>query len=151
MDNLFGEIDCRSKSDGIVMGILKCAMAKAHEKVSSEAGSIEFLHERLKFYELAVTLVESGLSIVQEETDILESNREKVISDLIEMRHWLLGRIKVMKLLINKKDRELTDRTENELKLRYNAEIAPLEKQWRCTIEKYMLSILLRGFIIDIQ
>ncbi|MCD7473146.1 hypothetical protein HAX54_014776 [Datura stramonium] len=258
MDNLFGEIDCRSKSDGIVMGILRCAMDKAHEKVQSEAGSIEFLHERSKFYELAVILVESGLSIVQEETDILESNREKVILDLIEMRHWLLGRIKVMKLLINEKDRELTERTDNELKLRQileskdreviflceklenqrtmsegsldlglllkniegetsdsksdsehlneerfrqgdfyhhitkinpimtdhsllrpeqnnviqqmssdidilketldfafgkrdNGEIAPLEKQWRCTIEKDMLSILLRGFIVDIQ
>ncbi|XP_070002818.1 WPP domain-associated protein [Nicotiana sylvestris] len=118
MDNLFGEIDCRSKSDGIVMGILRSAMDKAHEKVQSEAGSIEFLHERSKFYELAVILVESGLSIVQQETDILESNREKVISDLTEMRHWLLGRIKVMKLLITEKDRELTERTENELKLR---------------------------------
>ncbi|KAK4356050.1 hypothetical protein RND71_025021 [Anisodus tanguticus] len=77
MDNLFGEIDCRSKSDGIVMGILRCAMDKAHEKVQSEAGSIEFLHERSKFYELAVILVESGLSIVQQETDILERNCEK--------------------------------------------------------------------------
>ncbi|KAK6791712.1 hypothetical protein RDI58_010793 [Solanum bulbocastanum] len=118
MDNLFGEIDCRSKSDGIVMGILRCAMDKAHEKVQSEAGSIEFLHERSKFYELAVILVESGLSIIQEETDFVESNREKVISDLTEMRHWLFGRIKVMKLLINEKDRELTERIENELKLR---------------------------------
>ncbi|XP_060183053.1 WPP domain-associated protein [Lycium barbarum] len=118
MDNLIGEIDCRSKSDGIVMGILRCAMDKAHEKVQSEAGSIDFLHERSKFYELAVILVESGLSIVQQETNILESNREKVISDLTEMRHWLLGRINVMKLLINEKDRELTERTENELKLR---------------------------------
>ncbi|KAK4721587.1 hypothetical protein R3W88_011820 [Solanum pinnatisectum] len=118
MDNLFGEIDCRSKSDGIVMGILRCAMDKAHEKVQSEAGSIEFLHERSKFYELAVILVESGLSIIQEETDFVESNREKVISDLTEMRHWLFGRIKVMKLLINEKDRELTERIENELRLR---------------------------------
>ncbi|KAG5610962.1 hypothetical protein H5410_022243 [Solanum commersonii] len=118
MDTLFGEIDCRSKSDGIVMGILRCAMDKAHEKVQSEAGSIEFLHERSKFYELAVILVESGLSIIQEETDFVESNREKVISDLTEMRHWLFGRIKVMKLLINEKDRELTERIENELKLR---------------------------------
>ncbi|XP_049369355.1 WPP domain-associated protein [Solanum verrucosum] len=100
------------------MGILRCAMDKAHEKVQSEAGSIEFLHERSKFYELAVILVESGLSIIQEETDFVESNREKVISDLTEMRHWLFGRIKVMKLLINEKDRELTERIENELKLR---------------------------------
>ncbi|XP_019230222.1 PREDICTED: uncharacterized protein LOC109211173 isoform X2 [Nicotiana attenuata] len=259
MDNLFGEIDCRSKSDGIVMGILRSAMDKAHEKVQSEAGSIEFLHERSKFYELAVILVESGLSIVQQETDILESNREKVISDLTEMRHWLLGRIKVMKLLITEKDRELTERTENELKLRQvletkerelvfirdkfelqrtksegsqdlrlvqkneaiegetsdsksdsellnegscqndlygsyhipeikpmtdhslrpeqnnviqqmssdidilketldfafgrrdNGEMVPLEKQWRCTIEKDTLSVLIKGFINDIQ
>ncbi|KAH0679378.1 hypothetical protein KY290_021483 [Solanum tuberosum] len=100
MDTLFGEIDCRSKSDGIVMGILRCAMDKAHEKVQSEAGSIEFLHERSKFYELAVILVESGLSIIQEETDFVESNREKVISDLTEMRHWLFGRIKKKKFFI---------------------------------------------------
>ncbi|XP_016480362.1 WPP domain-associated protein-like isoform X2 [Nicotiana tabacum] len=241
------------------MGILRSAMDKAHEKVQSEAGSIEFLHERSKFYELAVILVESGLSIVQEETDILESNREKVISDLTEMRHWLLGRIKVMKLLITEKDRELTERTENELKLRQileskerelvfireklelqrtksegsqdlrlvlkngakegetsdsksdsellnegscqndlygryhipeikpmtdhslrpeknnviqqmssdidilketldfafgrrdNGEMVPLEKQWRCTIEKDTLSVLIKGFINDIQ
>lgn len=118
MDNLFSEIDCRSKLDSIVMRILRCAMDKAHEKVQSETGSIEFLHERSMFYELAVILVESGLSIIQEETDILESNREKVMSDLTEMRHWLVGRIKVMKLLINEKDRELIERTKNELKLR---------------------------------
>ncbi|XP_059310098.1 uncharacterized protein LOC132061271 [Lycium ferocissimum] len=237
MDNLFGEIDCRSKSDGIVMGILRCAMDKAHEKVQSEAGSIEFLHERSKFYELAVILVESGLSIVQQETNILESNREKVISDLTEMRHWLLGRINIMKLLINEKDRELTERTENELKLRQvleskekeviflrdklenrrtmsegsldlglllknneakesdsksdsellneerfqeddfygsynhipkikpmidslrpeqnkekdNGEMVRVEKQWRCTIEKDILFVLIRGFINDIK
>lgn len=65
MDNLFGEINCRSKSDVIMMGILRCAMDKAHAKVQSEAGSIEFLHERLKFNEFIVILVESGLSIVQ--------------------------------------------------------------------------------------
>ncbi|KAJ8557093.1 hypothetical protein K7X08_002718 [Anisodus acutangulus] len=132
MDNLFGEIDCRSKSDGIVMGILRCAMDKAHEKVQSEAGSIEFLHERSKFYELAVILVESGLSIVQQETDIPESNREKVISDLTEMRQWLLGRIKVMKLLINEKDRELTERSANELKLRQVLESKEKEVIFLC-------------------
>ncbi|KAK4356049.1 hypothetical protein RND71_025020 [Anisodus tanguticus] len=34
---------------------------------------------------------------------------------------------------------------------RDNGEMVPVEKQWRCTIEKDILSVLIRGFINDIQ
>ncbi|CAI9759222.1 unnamed protein product [Fraxinus pennsylvanica] len=127
MDNLFGEIDYRLKSDSIVMRLLRSAMDKAHEKVQSKDGPIEFLHERSKFYELAAILVEGGLNIVQEEADVVDDNRDKILSDLMEIRHWLHGRIKDMKHLIVEKDKELTERLENELKLRHSLELKERE------------------------
>ncbi|KAL2549493.1 WPP domain-associated protein [Forsythia ovata] len=127
MDDVFGEFDYRSKSDSIVMRLLRSAMDKAHEKVQSEDGPIEFLHERSKFYELAAILVEAGLNIVQEETGVVEDNRDKILSDLMEIRHWLQGRIKDMKHLIIDKDKELTERLENELKLRQALELKERE------------------------
>ncbi|XP_022893964.1 WPP domain-associated protein [Olea europaea var. sylvestris] len=134
MDNLFGEIDYRSNSDSIVMRLLRSAMDKAHEKVQSKDGPIEFLHERSKFYELAAILVEGGLNIVQEKADDVEDNRDKILSDLMEIRQWLQGRIKDMKHLIVKKDKELTEKLENELKLRHSLELK--EREILCLHEK---------------
>lgn len=127
MEDLFGHIECRSKSDLIVMRILRSAMDKAHEKLQSNDGPIEFLHERSTFYELAAILVEGGLSIVQEETYILEGSSDKILSDLTEIRHWLQGRIRDMKRLIVQKDMELSERLANECKLREALELKERE------------------------
>ncbi|XP_011084397.1 WPP domain-associated protein [Sesamum indicum] len=127
MEDLFGQIECRTKSDSIVMRILRSAMDEAHEKLQSDDGPIEFLHERSTFYELAAILVEGGLSIVEEETDIPESSSDKILADLKDIRHWLQGRIQDMKHLIVEKDRELTERLENELKLRRALELKDME------------------------
>ncbi|KAG8390644.1 hypothetical protein BUALT_Bualt01G0105100 [Buddleja alternifolia] len=128
MEDLFGQIECRSKSDSTVMRILRSAMDKAHEKLQSKDGPIEFLLERSTFYELAAILVEGGLNIVQEETDTLEGNTcDKILSDLMEIKNWLQGRIQDMKTLIIEKDRELTESTENESKLREELEIKERE------------------------
>nr|XP_027087580.1 uncharacterized protein LOC113709027 [Coffea arabica] len=123
MDDLFEEINCRSKSDSIVMRLLRSAMDEAHEKVQSQNGPIEFLHERSKFYELAAILVDGSLNIVEEEEDIQETNREEMLSDLTEIKHWLQRRIAEMRILIIEKDKELMERVENELKLRRAAEL----------------------------
>ncbi|KAL0382646.1 UNVERIFIED_CONTAM: hypothetical protein Scaly_0551900 [Sesamum calycinum] len=103
MEDLFGQIECRTKSDSIVMRILRSAMDEAHEKLQSDDGPIEFLHERSTFYELAAILVEGGLSIVEEETEIPESSSDKILADLKDIRHWLQGRIQDMKRLIVEK------------------------------------------------
>ncbi|KAI3470448.1 hypothetical protein Pfo_027111 [Paulownia fortunei] len=126
MEDLFGQIECRSKSDSIVMRILRSAMDNAHEKLQSKDGPIEFLHQRSTFYELAAILVEGGLNIVQGE-DIVEDNCNKILSDLMEIRHWLQGRIQDMKQLIVEKDRELTERLENETKLQQALELKDRE------------------------
>lgn len=117
MEDLFGQIECRSSSDSIVMRILRCAMDKTHEKLQFKVGPIEFLHERTLFYKLAAILVEGGLNIVQEETHILEGGGDEILSDLMEIRQWLKGRIQDMKQLIVDKDGELAERLENEAKL----------------------------------
>ncbi|KAL0358687.1 UNVERIFIED_CONTAM: hypothetical protein Sangu_0718100 [Sesamum angustifolium] len=102
-------------------------MDEAHEKLQSDDGPIEFLHERSTFYELAAILVEGGLSIVEEETEIPESSSDKILADLKDIRHWLQGRIQDMKRLIVEKDRELMERLENELKLRRALELKDME------------------------
>ncbi|KAL7109464.1 hypothetical protein ACP275_06G176800 [Erythranthe tilingii] len=134
MEDLFGQIECRSKSDLIVMRILRSAMDKAHEKLQSKDGPIEFLHERSTFYELAAILVEGGLGIVQEETDILEDRSNKILSDLMEIKHWLEGRIQDMKQLIVEKDIELIERLENESQLRQALELK--DRELFCLHEK---------------
>ncbi|CAI9091051.1 OLC1v1025970C1 [Oldenlandia corymbosa var. corymbosa] len=123
MDDFLEEIDCRSKSDAIVMRLLRSAMDKAHENVQSQNGPIEFLHKRSKFYELAAILVDGGLSIVEDEADIFETSREKMLSDLTEIKDWLHRRIEEMQVLIVEKDKELLEREENELKLRHALEL----------------------------
>lgn len=123
MEDLFGEINCRSRSDSIVMRLLRSAMDEAHEKVQSQNGPIEFLHERSKFYELAAILVDSGLNIVEEEADIQETSRQKMLSDLTEIKDWLQRRIEEMRNSIIEKDKELMERVENELKLRRALEL----------------------------
>ncbi|KAL6501124.1 hypothetical protein OROHE_025321 [Orobanche hederae] len=128
MEGIFGRIECRTKSDSIVMRILRSAMDEAHEKLQSIDGPIQFLHDRSTFYELAAILVEGGLDIVQEEkTDITEDNCNKILSDLTEIKSWLQGRIEDMKQLIVDKDRELTERLENELKLQESMELKEKE------------------------
>ncbi|KAL6504054.1 hypothetical protein OROGR_025977 [Orobanche gracilis] len=128
MEGIFGRIECRTKSDSIVMRILRSAMDEAHEKLQSINGPIQFLHDRSTFYELAAILVEGGLDIVQEEkTDITEDNCNKILSDLTEIKSWLQGRIQDMNQLIAEKDRELTERLENELKLQESLELKEKE------------------------
>ncbi|KAL8533072.1 hypothetical protein ACS0TY_009357 [Phlomoides rotata] len=117
MEDLFGQIECRSSSDSIVMRILRSAMDKTHEKLQFKDGPIEFLHERTLFYKLAAILVEGGLNIVQEETDVLEGGGNEILSDLLEIRQWLKGRIQDMNQLIVDKDGELAERLETEAKL----------------------------------
>ncbi|KAL3650035.1 hypothetical protein CASFOL_006438 [Castilleja foliolosa] len=128
MEDLFGQIECRTNSDSIVMRILRSAMDEAHEKLQSRDGPIQFLHDRSTFYELAAILVEGGLSIIQEQTtDILEDKSNKIHSDLTEIKDWLSGRIDDMKHLIIEKDQELTERLENELKLQQSLDLKDQE------------------------
>ncbi|GER53703.1 hypothetical protein STAS_31249 [Striga asiatica] len=119
MEDIFGQIECRTKSDSVVMRILRSAMDEAHEKLQSRDGPIQFLHDRSTFYELAAILVEGGLSIVRDEkTDDMAANCNKIHSDLTEIKSWLAGRIQDMRHLILEKDRELTDLSEKSLELK---------------------------------
>jgi hypothetical protein len=132
MDELFGGMDgrCRvSITDSTMMWIVHQAMDKAHEKVKSKEGVVERLNEISKFYELAVMQLEGCLKFVEEETDscILESNYEEVLADLKEIRDRLHGRLRESELAISDKDRELTERVENEMKLRQALELKERE------------------------
>jgi hypothetical protein len=132
MDEFFGGMDgrCRvSITDSTMMLIVHQAMDKAHEKVKSKEGIVERLNEMSKFYELAVMQLEGCLKFVQEETDscLLESNHEEVLADLKEIRDRLQGRLNESELAISDKDRELTERVENEMKLRQALEVKERE------------------------
>ncbi|KAF3433929.1 hypothetical protein FNV43_RR25032 [Rhamnella rubrinervis] len=124
MDEYFGGMDGRlrvSITDSTMMWIVHYAMDKAHEKVKSKEGHFERLNEISKFYELAVMQLDGCMKFVQEETDSyinLESRHEDVLADLSEIRDRLQGRLNEAELAIRDKDRELTERLENELKLR---------------------------------
>ncbi|KAJ9175538.1 hypothetical protein P3X46_014084 [Hevea brasiliensis] len=113
-----------SLTDSTMMWIVYRAMDKAYERAQSKEGVIERLTEISKFYELAVMQLEGCLRFVQEETDSsFESSDEDVLGDLTEIRDRLIGRLKELDLAIAEKDRELTERSENELKLGQALEI----------------------------
>ncbi|GAA0185382.1 hypothetical protein LIER_32670 [Lithospermum erythrorhizon] len=242
MDNILNQIEHRFSYNSIVIGVLRSAMDKTHEKLQSKYdGPIEFLHERSKFYELSAILVESVLNIMQEEIDIIKNNGETIRLDLMEIEHWLQGRVKQTKSSLVEKDKELKDKIENELRLKealdlkekeliylrekleaeqskreneaedfdesiifsidqhehnrddiiqdeefsvfdseraeqneviqqmssdiniligtldytfgrmHKAQILPLEKKWKCAIEKDIVSMFIRGFLKDIK
>lgn len=132
MDEFFGGMDGRfrvSITDSTMMCIVHQAMDKAHEKVKSKEGVVERLNEISKFYELAVMQLEGCLKFVQDETDncVLDSDQEEVLADLTEIRDRLQGRLKESELAISEKDRELTERMENELKLNQALELKERE------------------------
>ena len=132
MDEFFGGMDGRfrvSLTDSTMMCIVHQAMDKAHEKVKSKEGVVERLNEISKFYELAVMQLEGCLKFVQDETDncVLDSDQEEVLADLTEIRDRLQGRLKESELAISEKDRELTERMENELKLNQALELKERE------------------------
>ncbi|KAG2729915.1 hypothetical protein I3760_01G270600 [Carya illinoinensis] len=133
MDEFFaGGMDGRfrvSITDSTMMSIVHHSMDKAHEKVKSKEGIVERLNEMSKFYELAVMQLEGCLIFVQEETYgcILESNYEELLADLKEIRDHLQGRLKESQLALSDKDRELTERAGNEMKLRQALELKERE------------------------
>ncbi|EPS67724.1 hypothetical protein M569_07051 [Genlisea aurea] len=118
MEDYVCQIGCRSNWDSVVMKILRDALERVHEKLQSRDGPIEFLHERTTFYELAALLVEGGLNIVHEETEMHDDGCEEILSDLLEIRHWLRGRVHDMKQLMAEKDRDVMEMVENERQLR---------------------------------
>ncbi|KAK9283342.1 hypothetical protein L1049_011583 [Liquidambar formosana] len=115
--------------DSIMICILHSAMDKAHEKLKSKEGVIERLIEISRFYELAVMQLEGCLKFVHEETEsyTLERGHEEVLSDLTKVRDRLQGRLEETAATILNKDRELTERLENELKLRQALELKDRE------------------------
>lgn len=132
MDEFFGGMDGRlrvSLTDSTMMWIVHYAMDKAHEKVKSKEGDIERLNEISKFYELAVMQLDGCIKFVQEEIDNYnpESRHVEVLADLSEIRDRLQGRLNESELAIREKDRELTERLENELKLRQALELKERE------------------------
>ncbi|KAH9768324.1 WPP domain associated protein [Citrus sinensis] len=103
-----------------MMWIVHYAMDRAHGKVKSKDGVIQRLNEISKFYELAVIQLEGCMKFVQEDADnnMFESCHEKVLADLEEIKDRLQGRLQDSEMALREKDKELTERFENELKLR---------------------------------
>ncbi|ESW23862.1 hypothetical protein PHAVU_004G082400 [Phaseolus vulgaris] len=129
MEGVFGCMDGRyddvSLADSTMMWIVHYAMNKAQEKMKGKTGVLERLNEISKFYELAVMQLEGCLSIVHAETEssFLESNHEEVLDDLRDIKDRLQWRLKESELAIVEKDKELTQRLENELQLRHALEL----------------------------
>ncbi|CAL0333395.1 unnamed protein product [Lupinus luteus] len=128
MDEIFGYMDGGlevSLADSTMMWIVHYAMNKAQERMKTKTGVIERLNEISKFYELAVMQLEGCLSFVHAETEsrVLESKHEDVLTDLREIKGRLQWRLKECELAIFEKDRELSERLENELNLRHALEL----------------------------
>lgn len=113
-------------TDSTMMWIVHCAMNKAQEKMKSKKGVIERLNEISRFYELAVMQLEGCLAFVQKETDRSNNSSpfydskhiEQVLSELREIKDRLEGRLRESEIAISNKDREFTERLENEMMLR---------------------------------
>lgn len=120
MDEYSDEMNCRNRSDSILMRLLRSAMDDAYERVQSTDEPIECLHERSMFYELAIIQIKGCCGLIYEETDscIPERSRENMLADLIGLQDLLQARLKEMKSLIHEKDNELIERSKNELMLR---------------------------------
>ncbi|KAK7315508.1 hypothetical protein VNO77_34058 [Canavalia gladiata] len=128
MNEIFGFMNGKvevSLADSTMMWIVHYAMNRAQEKMKTKTGVIERLNEISKFYELAVMQLEGCLSIVHAETEssFLETNHEEVLDDLREIKDRLQGRLMESELAIFEKDKELTHRLQNELKLRHALEL----------------------------
>ena len=123
MEEIFGEIiGCGLRSDSIMPRLLRSAMDKAHEDVQSTEGSIELLNARSKFYELAMILVEGCSKLIQEKAEVSQTNRDKMLSDLMESRDVVTKRLEELKFGIVGKDREMMGRVETECRLRQTME-----------------------------
>lgn len=129
MEQIFSQMEGKlevSLTDSTMMWIVHCAMNKAQEKMKSKKGVLERLNAISKFYELAVMQLEGCLSFLgaeAERNNFLDPNHEEVLADLREIRDRLQGRLEESEMAISKKDRELTERLENELKLRQALEL----------------------------
>ncbi|KAF8396578.1 hypothetical protein HHK36_018202 [Tetracentron sinense] len=136
MEEFVEGLGCRLRvsgmvADSIMMGIVNSAMEEAFDKACAKEGDIERLNEKSRFCVLAVMQLEWCLKFVQEETDgyVVESSREreKLVSDLTETRDRIQGRLEETEVAISDKDRELTERLENELRLRQALDLREVE------------------------
>ncbi|KAL5998374.1 hypothetical protein ACLOJK_009314 [Asimina triloba] len=138
-------LDCRLKvsgmvADSIMMGIVNSAMEEAYMKVCSKEGDLECLNEKSRFCELALMQLDWCLKFMQEEVDsyIVESSRERenLVFDLTTARDRMQKRLEETLLAIAEKDKELTERLENESQLRQALELKEEElSTLRATLE----------------
>ncbi|XP_028804843.1 calponin homology domain-containing protein DDB_G0272472 [Neltuma alba] len=137
MEEIFSHMDGKFEvtlTDSTMMWIVHCAMNRAQEKMKTKKGVIERLNEISKFYELAVLQLEGCLSFVQTETErnsFLDTNHQQVVSDLREIKDRLQRRLEESEMAISQKDRELTERLENEFKQRQQQQPPLVELQER--------------------
>ncbi|KAK1353110.1 hypothetical protein POM88_052948 [Heracleum sosnowskyi] len=131
MDEYSDEMNCRYRSDSIVMRLLRSAMDNAYERAESTDGSIECLHERSIFYELAIIQIKGCYGLIHEDTGscIPERSRENMLADLIELKDLLQARLKETESLIHENDYELIKRSKNEFKLRHALALKERELQ----------------------
>ncbi|XP_077251981.1 uncharacterized protein LOC143891243 [Tasmannia lanceolata] len=164
MDEFFDGFDFRLKmsgmvADSIMMRIVNSAMEKAYEKVCSKEGDLECLNEKSRFFE-AIMQLEWCLKFVQEGMDssTVENSHEheNLVSDFMETRDRIQSQLKETELAIAEKDKELTERMENEWKLRqalelndeelsYMGAILKLERKKRERVRDFLFSNCVSG------
>ncbi|KAI3816154.1 hypothetical protein L1987_15844 [Smallanthus sonchifolius] len=101
----------------MLMTLLRSAMDDAQKKIGSITGPIECLIETSKFYELAIIQIDAGLKLVKEQPkdQIPETNRKKMITNLIKLKDMLHNRLNNTKCSIIEKDKLLMERLENAM------------------------------------
>ncbi|KAJ1388806.1 putative WPP domain-associated protein [Sesbania bispinosa] len=151
MDEIFGYMDGRfevSLADSTMMWIVHYAMNKAQERMKTKTGVLERLNEISKFYELAVMQLEGCLSIVHAETEssFLESNHEEAPYNGNDRR-----KVEEMGSDIDILKQSLDLAFGKMQSALFMCEMGPKERQWRLTIEKDVMSISIRSFIMEFQ
>ncbi|KAI3695919.1 hypothetical protein L1987_78924 [Smallanthus sonchifolius] len=99
------------------MTLLRSTMDDAQKKIRSITGPFECLIETSKFYELAIIQIDGGLKLIKEQPkdQIPETNRKKMITNLIKLKDMLQDRLNNTKCSIIEKDKQLMEGLEDAM------------------------------------
>ncbi|XP_047320587.1 WPP domain-associated protein-like [Impatiens glandulifera] len=169
MDEIFSQVDNWFSPDSIIlMRVLISAMDKEHENIHYKNGSIEFLNSRSKYYNLAMILVEGCSRMIQENSEIPETNSQKMLLDLNETLNQIQVRLSELSIADWTNEKQETEKKEmasltakfhcfsrnrvcKQSKNIFEDDNMDLEKIWGFEVEKDTILIMIKGFIENLN
>jgi hypothetical protein len=115
-------------ADSMLLEIVHSAMLDAHKKtMSEEKWGLVRLHHNARFHELSIMELECCLKVVQKEAENNFSDQryefEQTLASLSEQQALMQKKFEELEIIIAEKDRELTRRHQNELKIKLPFEV----------------------------